>query len=289
MAIISGMIACRPVIRLLVPGDEPLLEAFLARHAESSMFLRSNVRHAGLVDRGERYHGTYAACFDAGAIVSVVGHAWNGMLLLQAPVELAAVVTAATRLSHREVRGFAGPWAQVCGARAAVAITRRAALESNEDLFALTLADLHAPPGAELVRRARPEDLDTIAAFRHDYMVEALHAHPGVELRNAARGEMERAIVERTAFVLPRDGVVVSYSAFNAELPDMVQIGGVFTPKPLRGRGFARATVAGSLLDARARGVTRAILFTDRHNIAARRAYVALGFEAIGDYGLIML
>ncbi len=283
------MIAWRPVLRLLVPGDEPLLETFLVQHAASSMFLRSNVRHAGLVDGGERYHGTYVAWFEAEAIVAVVAHAWNGMLLLQAPVELPALVAAATRLSGREVRGFAGPWAQVTAARAALSITRTPSLESREDLFSLALDDLRVPPEAARVRHAREHDLDVIAEFRHDYMVEALHARPGADLRLAARGEMARAIAERTAFVLERDGAVVSFSAFNAELPDVVQIGGVFTPRSLRGRGLARAAVAGSLLDARSRGVSRGTLFTDRDNVAARRAYVALGFQPVSDYGLIML
>lgn len=283
------MIAWRTVIRLLVPGDEAPLETFLAQHAASSMFLRSNVRRAGLVDRGERYHGTYVARFEGDAIVAALAHAWNGMLLLQAPVELGPLLALATRLSGREVRGFAGPWAQVSAAQSALPLPRRPALESREDLFSLALADLRAPPESALVRRARESDLDVVSAFRHDYMVEALHARPGADLRQAARGEMARAIADRTAFVLERDGAVLSFSAINAELPDMVQVGGVFTPPALRARGLARATVAGTLLDARSRGVARAMLFTDRHNVAARRAYVALGFEEVGDYGLIML
>ena len=47
--------------------------------------------------------------------------------------------------------------------------------------------------------------------------------------------------------------------------------------------------VAGSLLDARAEGVAEAILFTEAENRPAQRAYEALGFERIGDYGMVML
>jgi len=47
-----------PDLRTLQPGDEAALDAFLARHAESSMFLRSNARAAGLVDRGEPLQAT---------------------------------------------------------------------------------------------------------------------------------------------------------------------------------------------------------------------------------------
>jgi predicted GNAT family acetyltransferase len=81
----------------------------------------------------------------------------------------------------------------------------------------------------------------------------------------------------------------VSYSVFNATLPEIVQIGGVWTPSELRGRGYARSVVAGSLLAAREQGVRRAVLFADPLNAAARAAYLALGFRIVGDYGLVLL
>lgn len=56
----------------------------------------------------------------------------------------------------------------------------------------------------------------------------------------------------------------------------------------LRGRGYARAAVAASLRLAQARGVKRSILFTAETNRAARRAYAALGYEVIGDFGLVL-
>ena len=55
-----------------------------------------------------------------------------------------------------------------------------------------------------------------------------------------------------------------------------------------RGRGVARAAVAGSLLHAAGHGAHRSVLFTGEGNLPARRAYEALGYEAIGDYGLLL-
>ena len=81
----------------------------------------------------------------------------------------------------------------------------------------------------------------------------------------------------------------MSYSVFNAMLADVVQIGGVWTPREFRGRGYARSVVAGSLLAARKQGVSRAVLFADPTNEAARRAYLFLGFRIVGDYGLVLL
>ena len=61
----------------------------------------------------------------------------------------------------------------------------------------------------------------------------------------------------------------------------------IYTPPALRGRGFAKAVVAASLLVARDRGSSRAVLFTN--NPSAARAYEALGFRRIGDYSLVLL
>jgi predicted GNAT family acetyltransferase len=89
--------------------------------------------------------------------------------------------------------------------------------------------------------------------------------------------------------VLVQDETPVAYSVFNATLPDIVQIGGVWTPPESRGRGYARSVVAGSLLAAHQQEVRRAVLFANPANAAARAAYLSIGFEIVGDYGLVLL
>lgn len=84
------------------------------------------------------------------------------------------------------------------------------------------------------------------------------------------------------------DGTPLSMATHNARVPDTVQIGGVWTPPDSRGRGYARAIVAGALLAAREDGARTAVLFTGKENEPARRAYLALGFRIIGDYGIVL-
>jgi predicted GNAT family acetyltransferase len=67
-----------------------------------------------------------------------------------------------------------------------------------------------------------------------------------------------------------------------------VQIGGVWTPPAWRGRGYAKAVVAGALLAARERGVARSVLFTGPDNHPAQAAYRALGYGRVGDYALVL-
>jgi hypothetical protein len=70
-------------IRVLLDADADAMRAFLAPRAATSMFLLSNSLAAGLVDHGQLLQATYASAFDAGELVGVAAHCWNGMLLVQ--------------------------------------------------------------------------------------------------------------------------------------------------------------------------------------------------------------
>lgn len=280
-------------VRVLGARDAPALEAFLARHADSSMFLRAMAGADGAFDPDQPEGTAWAAAFEGESVVAVAAHTGAGILVVQAPVRVEAVVRAARAPGGRPVTGINGPWAHVVAARAALGLRAAPArLESHEVLYALELARLIVPEplaaGRLGCRHPRRSDLERLVEWRVGYGREALSRPDTPALARTARGEMERVLATGRAFVLvdARDAPL-AFSAFNAVLPEAVQIGGVWTPPEARGRGYARAVVAGSLLEARGRGVTRSVLFTNEDNRPARRAYEALGFRAVGDYGLL--
>ncbi|HWO09218.1 MAG TPA: GNAT family N-acetyltransferase [Polyangiaceae bacterium] len=278
-------------LRTLAAGDEALLESFLAAHRDTSMFLRSNARQAGLVYRGQRLGATYVAGFARGQLVGVAAHAWNGLILLQAPLETAAVVQACVDASARPVAGLTGPLEQVQAAREALGLTGAPAnLEEDEILFVLDAQRLVLPEpracGAVSCRPPLPSERDTLCAWRVAYEIECLGRQDSEELRARAREWIDAQIEEAVIWVAVLEGRPVSLSAFNAALPDIVQLGGVYTPPELRGRGYAKAVVAHSVHTGRARGATRAVLFTS--NPSAMRTYEAVGFRRAGDYGLVL-
>ena len=102
---------------LLGPGDEERVDTFLREHAASSLFLRSNLRAGGLVDRGQTYQGAWGAAVDRRGIHGVICHAWNGTLLLQAPRDPAVLARFIVTVSGRPIHGLIGPCAQVETAR----------------------------------------------------------------------------------------------------------------------------------------------------------------------------
>ena len=280
-------------IRLLGPGDEPALERFLATHPDTTMFLRGNLQLAGIVHTGEPYSATYVAAFEGPEVVATAAHSWGGNLLVEAPTLLEPVARAALESSGRALAGIVGSGAQVQGTRVALGLQDAPiALDSCEDLFALDLAKLVVPEalrsGDARCRAPHPEELEKLAQWRVAYSIEILGDKDSPKLQANSREAMQLAQAGDRHWVLDEGTGPVSYSAFNATLPDCVQIGGVYTPPELRSVGRARAVVAGSLLLARERGVLRSLLFTGTDNQAAQRAYRALGYQRVGDYAILL-
>jgi RimJ/RimL family protein N-acetyltransferase len=279
-------------LRVLLPGDEALLERFLVARGETSLFLRSNVRAAGLEDAGQPLQGTYVGAFEGGELFAVVAHAWNGNLLLQAPVMGAELCREAVACSGRALSGLIGPWEQIEQVRAQLGLQGRATkVDSKEPLFRVALSALKVPallgaPGVE-VGLATEADLPLVASWRKQHLIEGFNEPDREGLLERARREMENVLSRRALFVLRHGGEVRATCGFTAQVPDCVQVGGVWTPAEHRSRGYGRAVVAGALRLAGAGGVTTAVLFTGEDNVPAQRAYAALGFERIGDYGLV--
>jgi uncharacterized protein len=283
-----------PTFRTLQPGDEMLLENFLLQHPDTSMFLRSNWREGGLIDRGARFQGTYIAAIANSDIVAVAAHYWNGMLVVQAPVYLQELVLAVVAQSHRVISGIAGPSAQVAAAKTVLELTHQPThLDENEILFTLHLRDLLIPSalasGKVKCRLPHPEEFDLLSQWCAAYNIEALRQAETPELRSSCDCEIAARQAIASHWVLVAENTPVAYSAFNARLPDIVQIGGVWTPPGLRSKGYGKSVVAGSLLAARSQGVERAILFTNPENLAAQAAYRGIGFQATGEeFGLVL-
>jgi ribosomal protein S18 acetylase RimI-like enzyme len=282
------------MIRLLRPGDEDVLEAFLLPRVDSSMFLIGNMRSSGLVDDGQPYAGTYAAAFESGEIVGVVAHYWNRNLVFQAPVHLDVLWRAAVEASGRPIQGLIGPTDQVGAAKAALHIDDSdVQMDETERLYSLRLDVLIEPEGLSSGRlkgrRIRPGDVELVTAWRVAYSVEALGADDTPQLWEQCRAGVERYLAEQLTWILEDRGQPVACSSFNTAIEEAVQIGGVWTPPEHRRRGYGRSVVAASLLDARSQGVEKAVLFTGEGNVAAQKAYTALGFRHIGDYRIIPL
>lgn len=280
------------VVRVLGAADQPQVVAWLLERLESSVIFLSNLERAGIVYEGKRYQATYVGRFDqAGALTALAAHSWSGWLALQGDGEIEAAAARALELSGRSLSGLIGPRRLV--ARVRQALGREAKHELEDVLFAVELEELRLPPllGRTDVEVSVPsaDAVELLSAWRLEYEIEVLGAARTTAVEERARGSVIVAREEGTLWLLKVAGECASVASITAaSAAGVVQIGGVYTPPALRNRGYARSVVAGCLLAQRARGAKLSTLFTGVDNPGAQRAYRALGYREVGDYGLVM-
>jgi uncharacterized protein len=272
-----------------------MLEAFLRTRLASSMFLLSNVKHSGIVEGNERFQGAYVGAFDRSNMVGVAAHYWNGNVMTQTAGDLALapkLVREAVRASRRPLKGVVGEGAQSLAVVSDLQLqAAQFQLHEVEGLYRLSFdaLDTSALPLVANVRRAIESDRDTLVAFYRDYHIEALNETDREKALANAREHVANYMESASQFVLYAQGEILAASTFNARVDVAVQVGGVWTPHALRGRGYARACVAGSLAIAAREGFHEAILFTGDDNVPAKRSYAAIGFQRIGDFFIGLL
>lgn len=269
-------------MRPLSEADRPAIEAVLKARIETSMFPMSNLLHHGM-DGGHPYAMRFWG--HGNPLHAVLGLTENGMVLPQIPPERAPEAVAA--LAGQRLLGVVGDSRQVSALQSALGAAGDSPvqIDREEGLLALDLADLRMPAteGLRLAPlSAAPRDL--LVRWRAASEREALGAGDAAEAQ--AEADVTSWLDAGTHRVLLRGAEPVAMTGFNARLPGIVQVGAVWTPPERRRQGLARAAVALHLAEARAEGVTRAILFTA--NPFATRAYEALGFHEVGRFTLLL-
>ena len=275
------------MIRRALPGDAAALERFLSQHAETSMFLRGNIAVAGLGDSTHPYATTVHVWPETGPIRAAFGRTALGYVMCQAPDAPAEVFRAyAETIADQPVAAVTGPpdaSARLIGAMGLGAETFR--LNHVEPLYRLDLAAMAQSP--DHICPTRPEDVELLADWFFDYGVDTGIGGTDAAAREEAHARAQRSMDRPALRLLIEDGVPVAMSDFNAEVSDIVQIGGVFVPRALRNAARGRRVVHAQLCEARMRGIRTAVLFAN--NPAAARAYEAIGFEHTGGYRVAVL
>ena len=248
----------------------------------------------GLDYQGKTYQADYYAAFEGGKVRGVLAHSWSENVLVFCPdlfhvSHLLKALGGRLRDKPRSVGSILGPKAQVDTVRKEGGIgddNLRNPEGREEYLFSINLCgdnkinDFVNPH--QLVRRAIPADADTLTQWRYDFNVTEHGDAPNEETFTNARNEVIRRTAEGTLFVLEDRGEVVSFCGVGGFLPDWKMVGPVWTPPTRRGRGYARAVVAGGLRAARDEGAERSVLFS--LSPVAIRAYEELGYKKIGDW-----
>lgn len=270
------------MIRQAKASDAARIEAFLAGHPETSMFLRGNLEAHGIGQSAHDHACDYFLWSAEGPVRAVFGCSNNGFLMLQCPGrEVEALAAAAQALAGRQVQGLTGDAAQARLWLGALGLAGRLKVDHVEPLYDLELATM---PRANLVWR-QPEagDETLLATWFQGYEADTGTGAAGTpQAAEAARDRARRTIDAGICQLLLERGRPVGMAAVNAQVKDIVQVGGVYIPREERNRGAGRRVVQALLMQAERDGARRAVLFSN--NDAASRAYEAIGFRRVGDY-----
>lgn len=274
------------MIREAGPDDRAALETVLTARLDQAMFPVSNLRAHGLSQGGFPGDHLHSSRFWFIDHQSVVALTQGGMILsLLAPgCDLSCLPSV---LGGQILHGAAGPASSTRPVLRALGLSATPArLDEDEPGFALDLAQLRMPPapGATLIPAGKASR-DLLVQWRAAATVETQGMPPDAAPDHAAR-DVDGWLANDSHRVLLHHGQPVALTGFNARLPEIVQVGGVYTPPDLRNRGHARSAVALHLAEARATGTRRAVLFAATP--AATRAYSAIGFQPTADFSLVL-
>jgi GNAT superfamily N-acetyltransferase len=208
------------------------------------------------------------------------------------PLLTAMTDAAAAALAHeladagREIPGvnapeeaaqaFAAAWRERTGTPASVHYRMRMRLFRLGDLI------WPRPMPEGRARLAGAADRDLLIAWFGVFAAEA-----------GAMGESDhgRAVDDRLSYqgvtIWEAGGVPVSLACMSRTVAGMVRLGPVYTPRELRGRGYAGAATAAVSQAARDAGTAEVLLYTDLANPTSNALYQRLGYRPVEDRVLL--
>ncbi len=271
------------MIRRANAADIPALETFLRANINGAMFPLSNLRTHGLVVEGQTGAPKLAMSFwllhEGDDIVAALGLTEGGavMPVFRDPVD----VDWKSVVAGRFLSGGSGTTTTLRSVLENLGVADApTGFDQDEPQYERDLNGIRVYMNLDLVPIDDPF-VDQITAWRAAYHVETLRSTPADAPRLAAK-DIAHYRKSDSHRVLLRDGVPVSMTGFNAEVDDVVQIGGVYTPPELRRQMLARAALALHLVEAKQRGITKAVLCAANEHAA--RAYKAIGFKRAGSF-----
>lgn len=287
-------------IRQLIDSDRSQADAFLKKHSETCLFMRSNIADAGIVYRGLRYQGDHYGAFESDELIGIIGHYWNGNVMIQMqnnaelPIQLLreAILQNAYQ-TNRPIRGALGPDDQVQILLNYKDLKKwKRQYNTKEHLLGLNLNNLVIPDLCHnpdySIRFPVEEDRDLMIYWRYEFEIETGISQNTPETKERVQQDVQEFMTNGRYWLFEYQKTPVSFVGFNAVISDTVQPGGVWTPPQHRNKGYARAATAMILQLARDEwDKNKSVIFTA--NPAAEKAYVSLGYQFFGHFALITL
>ena len=277
------------MIREVTAAAVDAAREFLERHAETSLFLLSNLAAHGPRAGAALSSGDFRLIEEDGKIAAVYCLTVRGNLLAATGgrTDLAGIILKSCEDRPIRIGGVVGEFkiAEALWALLRAKPGFKPGRAAKEILFGLSLDRKTPPVETRGVRALIPVDFETWRPAHAAFM-----SGNGLPVQGTL--EQQRTQFESQAqaghwWGTFDDGRLTTTVALNAVYGKMGQVGGVYTPPEWRRKGFARAAMRALIRDSGSRlGLERLILFTGEDNLAAQGLYESLGFRGIGHVGL---
>jgi hypothetical protein len=254
------------------------------REAQNCVMLGlcSQMRTGGLMFQNVTpYFGVVQRGSDVVGAALIAGY----LVLLSDPIDHDALPLLVTDIA-REAPVVPGVSGEVAASRRFAALWtaqtgRDHRLNMSERIFRLEKV-IPPQPADGVMRIAAEEDQNLLADWLTEFQAEALGQT--VDL-SAMRTFAARWIARqgRAMYLWFVDGHPVSMVGVSGETPNGIRVAPVYTPRALRGRGYASALTA-AVTQAQLDGGKRyCFLFTDLANPTSNHIYQAIGYRAVSD------
>jgi uncharacterized protein len=254
------------------------VSSFLEEHeAENNLMLGIAARMAGGHSGPLPFLATLEE--DSQIVAAAVRTPPNRLILSRAPAMAIAILADYLARRRHELPGIVGPVETTGLFTTAWRKLSRQSIRPGRSLRIFQLDRVIPPPtpGGSFVEAAQ-EHFDLLVDW-----VRAFNIDAGETIPSDNRRFVEAALAEHRLH-LWKDGQPVSLAACSGPTPHGVRINLVYTPPPLRNRGYASAAVAAlsqELLDS---GRRFCFLFTDLANPTSNSIYRKIGYHPVCDF-----
>jgi predicted GNAT family acetyltransferase len=272
----------------LTPDLHDQAMALLRARRETSLFLLGNLDQHGPGPTANLNSGLFQCLVDDGQVRAVFQLTRRGNLLVQTDrqADYGREILQAVAEVPTPVNGLVGDWALM------EPLSRqlegfKPGFVSKEVLYSRPNAQdgPATPPEGSVVRKLNALDFSA-----WDALMLAMREEAGLPM--AGYGSIdEREANFKAGIPLERywgafvNGRMLATASLNAVADGLGQVGGVYTVPTVRRMGLSRAVMQQLIHDRQ--DLAGLVLFTGEENHNARAMYRGLGFEEVGDFGLI--
>jgi uncharacterized protein len=268
---IGGIIMDNKCIKKFITGDENIILDTLKDDPYYNILMIGNIETFGMENRDLEYWGYYDND-DLKAILMRYKFNWGVYQKEEIDYyDFGDIITKYNHNNPKTLRYINGHWQYVMHLYNKVEAYRPSSI--THKIFYRLEDDSELIPNNSIVRRATEEDIDKLVEF---------YSHAGEMRRD--RETIEGSIKSLRIYISVIGDSIVSSVATNTESSNMAMIGGLFTPRHLRGHGYGRACVSEMCRQLIKEGKTPC-LFND--DPLAEKIVKSLGFKAIGNWKMI--